>query len=216
MSCSSISHLLLIETTLAAPWITQQHTPNSGSTPSWLTSLIILWFMLYWAQHSFRERLGLGTTLLVRTLPLLWTSGMENADSLAMLAVTADTLYPFGLTIKYTIKATKAFNFNVRIPDWAKNSQTQFSVNGGKNVAVSPDSNSFQKIAVGALSLHVLSCPPYSARHLARQRQARQQCWSHSQLRWVLKLGSTTPSQSLVGHYSTRLSCLTTIPWHQV
>ncbi|KAF9054822.1 hypothetical protein BJ165DRAFT_1382530 [Panaeolus papilionaceus] len=72
------------------------------------------------------------------------------------ITVTADTLYPFGLTIKYTIKATKAFNFNVRIPDWAKNSQTQFSVNGGKNVAVSPDSNSFQKIAAKAGTTTVL------------------------------------------------------------
>ncbi|PPQ76173.1 hypothetical protein CVT24_006599 [Panaeolus cyanescens] len=71
------------------------------------------------------------------------------------VTVTADTLYPFGLTIKYTINASKAFNFNIRIPDWAKNN-TKFSVNGGKDVAVSPDANSFQKISTKAGTSTVL------------------------------------------------------------
>ncbi|KAF9054831.1 hypothetical protein BJ165DRAFT_1399979 [Panaeolus papilionaceus] len=66
------------------------------------------------------------------------------------VTVTADTLYPFGLSIKYTITATSAFKFKVRIPDWAKNGQTKYTVDGGSAAVVSPDSNSFQSISAKA------------------------------------------------------------------
>ncbi|PPR06314.1 hypothetical protein CVT24_001026 [Panaeolus cyanescens] len=72
------------------------------------------------------------------------------------VTVIADTLYPFGLSIKYTITASQAFKFKVRIPEWAKNGQSQYAVDGGKPTTVSPDGNSFQVISAKAGTTSVI------------------------------------------------------------
>ncbi|KAF8161852.1 hypothetical protein BJ912DRAFT_311452 [Pholiota molesta] len=75
--------------------------------------------------------------------------------------VSVDTLYPFGLTLSYTVSATQAFPFKLRIPEWAKNAQSTIIVNRTKAVPVAPDaSTSLQIINVSSgsttieLSLH--------------------------------------------------------------
>jgi hypothetical protein len=66
-----------------------------------------------------------------------------------------DTLYPFGLTLSYTVSATQAFPFKIRIPEWAKNAQSTIIVNRSKAVPVAPDaSTSLQIINVSYLHIN--------------------------------------------------------------
>ncbi|KAI1321397.1 hypothetical protein F5Y16DRAFT_413728 [Xylariaceae sp. FL0255] len=61
------------------------------------------------------------------------------------VVVSADTTYPFGDTINYTIQASSAFDFYVRIPTWANANST---INEDK--LVQPDSRGLHKIIVPA------------------------------------------------------------------
>ncbi|KAI1341460.1 hypothetical protein F5Y15DRAFT_376175 [Xylariaceae sp. FL0016] len=67
----------------------------------------------------------------------------ENGDNSVL--VTANTTYPFGHTIEYTISATSPFDFYIRIPTWADANST---IDGATQV--SPDSRGLQKVEVPA------------------------------------------------------------------
>ena len=70
--------------------------------------------------------------------------------------VDVDTLYPFGLTFKYTVTASHPFTFQIRIPEWAKNSQSTIAVNRAKATAVKPDDSSLQSVKVGIAKTQTL------------------------------------------------------------
>ncbi|KAF8157818.1 hypothetical protein B0H34DRAFT_430303 [Crassisporium funariophilum] len=65
--------------------------------------------------------------------------------------VNVDTLYPFGLTFKYTVTASRSFSFKIRVPDWAKNSQSTIAVNHAKASSLKPDAlTSLQTVRASA------------------------------------------------------------------
>ncbi|KAI0351383.1 hypothetical protein OH77DRAFT_951052 [Trametes cingulata] len=63
------------------------------------------------------------------------------------VAVTVDTLYPFGDTLETTIRADKPFTYHVRIPGWV--SKGTIAINGAAVKALSP-SNGLQAVSVKA------------------------------------------------------------------
>lgn len=68
--------------------------------------------------------------------------GLQNG---ANVTIVTDTNYPFDLDILYTISADAPFDFYVRVPGWADQSQTTTSVNLNGSVTtsnVSPDAES--------------------------------------------------------------------------
>ncbi|KDR83210.1 hypothetical protein GALMADRAFT_134697 [Galerina marginata CBS 339.88] len=76
-------------------------------------------------------------------------SGMVGTNNNVQVSVS--TLYPFGLTFSYSVTASRAFAFQIRIPEWAKNSQSTIVVNKAKAVAVKPDTTtSLQTVQVAA------------------------------------------------------------------
>ncbi|KAI1492838.1 hypothetical protein F5X96DRAFT_667354 [Biscogniauxia mediterranea] len=68
------------------------------------------------------------------------------------VSVTANTTYPFGHRIAYSVSATSAFDLYVRIPGWAGASSTVESSSSGSSSPepVSPDARGLQRIAVPA------------------------------------------------------------------
>ncbi|KDR67604.1 hypothetical protein GALMADRAFT_1355748 [Galerina marginata CBS 339.88] len=76
-------------------------------------------------------------------------SGMVGTNNNVQVSVS--TLYPFGLTFSYSVAASRAFAFQIRIPEWAKNSQSTIAVNEAKAAAIKPDATtSLQTIQVAA------------------------------------------------------------------
>jgi DUF1680 family protein len=66
------------------------------------------------------------------------------------VSVTVATDYPFQNTLAYTVSASKAFTFNVRIPAWAqKSGKSTISVNNGAAQAVTVDAST---------NFHAVSC----------------------------------------------------------
>ncbi|KAK6948275.1 hypothetical protein Daesc_010039 [Daldinia eschscholtzii] len=61
--------------------------------------------------------------------------------------IQADTNYPFGMGIKYSITASSDFTFYVRIPGWADKSSTIVGPSG-KSRPISPSDKGLQKIEV--------------------------------------------------------------------
>ncbi|KAF5377925.1 hypothetical protein D9615_006767 [Tricholomella constricta] len=100
----------------------------------------------FWAHSFFSDRAG--TTLIHALLGPTTFSGTLGASN--PVKVTVDSLYPFGSTLTYTITATRAFTFNIRIPTWAQNSLSTISVNGAKGSVLQPNSASLQTVQVSA------------------------------------------------------------------
>ncbi|KAI2782363.1 hypothetical protein F4815DRAFT_492159 [Daldinia loculata] len=63
------------------------------------------------------------------------------------VTIQADTNYPFGMGIKYSITAASDFTFYVRIPGWADRSSTIVGPSG-KSSQISPSDKGLQKIEV--------------------------------------------------------------------
>lgn len=63
------------------------------------------------------------------------------------VTIQADTNYPFGMNLKYSITSGSDFTFYVRIPGWADKSST-IDV-GGKSSQISPSDKGLQKIELG-------------------------------------------------------------------
>lgn len=59
--------------------------------------------------------------------------------------VTSKTNYPFGNTINYEISAENAFNFYIRVPDWATFRST-IRINNGRFSALSPKDDLLQQV----------------------------------------------------------------------
>ncbi|KAJ3711734.1 hypothetical protein C8R42DRAFT_334064 [Lentinula raphanica] len=55
------------------------------------------------------------------------------------VAVSVDTLYPFSTTLDYTINASKSFDYQIRIPEWAQLNDSTISVDGGQPMSLKPD-----------------------------------------------------------------------------
>ncbi|KAI1390096.1 uncharacterized protein F4822DRAFT_224318 [Hypoxylon trugodes] len=64
------------------------------------------------------------------------------------VTIQADTNYPFGMNIRYTITSFSDFSFYVRIPGWADKSST-ITLPGGKTTQISPSDQGLQKVDVG-------------------------------------------------------------------
>ncbi|KUJ21209.1 duf1680 domain-containing protein [Mollisia scopiformis] len=64
------------------------------------------------------------------------------------VSVSVNTTYPFGLSLTYTISATSAFPFYVRIPTWAESTSTISGPSNGAIVQVSPSNQGLQKIGI--------------------------------------------------------------------
>ncbi|KAI2633742.1 hypothetical protein GGS26DRAFT_61096 [Hypomontagnella submonticulosa] len=64
------------------------------------------------------------------------------------VSITADTNYPFGMTIKYSIKADADFTFYARIPGWADKSSTIIGPSGGSGAPLSPSDQGLHKVEV--------------------------------------------------------------------
>lgn len=63
------------------------------------------------------------------------------------VTIQADTNYPFGMNLQYTINSDSDFTFYVRIPGWADQSST---INvGGKSSQISPSDKGLQKVELG-------------------------------------------------------------------
>ncbi|KAJ7631929.1 hypothetical protein DFH06DRAFT_1223303 [Mycena polygramma] len=78
--------------------------------------------------------------------PFSFAGTLANANH---VQVTVDTLYPFGNTLTYTISATKAFSFKIRVPTWAQNSTAStIAVNGARATTLSTDTMSLHTVAV--------------------------------------------------------------------
>ncbi|KAJ7816814.1 hypothetical protein B0H13DRAFT_2293030 [Mycena leptocephala] len=68
--------------------------------------------------------------------PFSFAGTLANANH---VQVTVDTLYPFGNSLTYTISATKAFAFKIRVPTWAQSTASTVAVNGAKATTLSVD-----------------------------------------------------------------------------
>ncbi|PPQ71690.1 hypothetical protein CVT26_007657 [Gymnopilus dilepis] len=101
----------------------------------------------FWS-HSFMTNEASGSLVHVLLGPATFSGTVGKSNSTP--TVDVDTLYPFGLTFKYTVTASHPFTFQIRIPEWAKNSQSTIAVNRAKATAVKPDDSSLQSIKVNA------------------------------------------------------------------
>ncbi|KAI0854274.1 hypothetical protein F5Y00DRAFT_267496 [Daldinia vernicosa] len=87
------------------------------------------------------------------------TLGSDNNNNNSIL-VSANTTYPFGHTLTYTISASQPFDFSIRIPTWALPSLSTISTNStnprtgvartSSSTPLSPDDLSLQHVAVPA------------------------------------------------------------------
>ena len=64
--------------------------------------------------------------------------------------VSADTTYPFGHSITYSISATSPFTFYVRIPTWAKTNSTIQGPGNASTTGVSPSAQGLQQVNIPA------------------------------------------------------------------
>ncbi|KAH9902298.1 hypothetical protein F4778DRAFT_118534 [Xylariomycetidae sp. FL2044] len=72
------------------------------------------------------------------------------------VSIEAETAYPFGLSLSYSITADSDFAFYVRIPSWANPSSTVTSGGGGVDASeISPSDKGLQKFDISAGSSHV-------------------------------------------------------------
>ncbi|KAJ3973426.1 hypothetical protein EV361DRAFT_63363 [Lentinula raphanica] len=64
------------------------------------------------------------------------------------VAVSVDTLYPFSTTLDYTINASKSFDYQIRIPEWAQLNASTISVASGQPMSLKPDSMNLHTVNV--------------------------------------------------------------------
>ncbi|KAF9564203.1 hypothetical protein CPC08DRAFT_273104 [Agrocybe pediades] len=99
----------------------------------------------FWS-HSFMTDESRGSLIHTFLGPATF-SGVVGKNN--QVQVSVDTLYPFGLTFKYSVKASRPFTFQIRIPEWAKNKDSTIIVNHSKAGSINPDaSTSLQDIKV--------------------------------------------------------------------
>ncbi|KAI1093496.1 hypothetical protein F5B19DRAFT_449596 [Rostrohypoxylon terebratum] len=79
----------------------------------------------------------------VLLIPGSITTSLDNN----LVSIQADTMYPFGMNLKYTILSAAEFSFYVRIPGWADPSSTVTGPDG-KTSKVSPSDQGLQKISI--------------------------------------------------------------------
>ncbi|KAF8074091.1 hypothetical protein FPV67DRAFT_786999 [Lyophyllum atratum] len=112
----------------------------------------------FWANSFLSDPAG--TTLvhaLLGPATFAGTLGVSNP-----VKVTVNSLYPFGSTLTYTISATRAFTFGIRVPSWAQNPLSTISVNNAKPSVLQPNAASLQtvQIAAGTTTLRVFLNAP--------------------------------------------------------
>ncbi|KAH9480851.1 hypothetical protein JR316_0007453 [Psilocybe cubensis] len=99
----------------------------------------------FWS-HSFMTDEKSGSLIHALLGPATFSGSVGKAND---IKVSVDTLYPFGLTFKYSVTTSHPFTFQIRIPDWAKSQQSTIAVNGKKQTAIQPDpSTSLQSVKV--------------------------------------------------------------------
>jgi Beta-L-arabinofuranosidase, GH127 len=77
------------------------------------------------------------------------TSVNTTTNSGVSVSVSVDSLYPFVYELTYTIQASDAFDFYVRVPDWAT-AASFISINSGASASLAAASGtSLHKISVG-------------------------------------------------------------------
>jgi hypothetical protein len=132
-----------------APWV--NNGPNSnvfGFEPNYPCCTVNhpQAYPKFWS-HSFMTNETAGSLVHTFLGPATFSGTVGNSNN---VKVSVDTLYPFGLTFKYTVTASRPFTFQIRIPEWAKNNQSMIAVNQGKIAPVNPDASSLQHVQVGA------------------------------------------------------------------
>ncbi|OTB02290.1 hypothetical protein M426DRAFT_197774 [Hypoxylon sp. CI-4A] len=98
-------------------------------------------------SFTLTEDGGIAHTLLI---PGSVTTSLGDNE----VTIQADTNYPFGMSIKYSIEADSDFTFYIRIPGWADGSSTIVGPSG-KSTQVSASSQGLQKIELGGGSSSV-------------------------------------------------------------
>ncbi|KAI5927697.1 duf1680 domain-containing protein [Camillea tinctor] len=79
---------------------------------------------------------------------LLSPSQISTTVNGAVQNIVADTTYPFGLDITYTITAGSDFAFYVRVPSWANPSSTYTGPGSNSKEPISPSGQSLQKFDI--------------------------------------------------------------------
>jgi DUF1680 family protein len=74
--------------------------------------------------------------------PFTVSTTLGNSNS---VTVTAATTYPFDLTTSYTVTATSAFVFYIRVPSW--NTGGYITLNGSSK-ALAPNMNGHQAVSI--------------------------------------------------------------------
>ncbi|KAF8901377.1 hypothetical protein CPB84DRAFT_1815219 [Gymnopilus junonius] len=104
----------------------------------------------FWS-HSFMTNETASSLIHTFLGPATFTGTVGKSNNLMLIClviVSVDTLYPFGLTFKYTVTASRSFTFQIRIPEWAKNNQSTIAVNRAKATLVTPDASSLHSVKV--------------------------------------------------------------------
>ncbi|KAI1083366.1 hypothetical protein F5B20DRAFT_529738 [Whalleya microplaca] len=71
------------------------------------------------------------------------------------VTIEADTSYPFGMGLNYSIKADSDFSFYVRIPGWATSSSTVVGLADQSSQQISPSDKGLQKFELSKGESHV-------------------------------------------------------------
>ncbi|KAL4263393.1 Non-reducing end beta-L-arabinofuranosidase-like GH127 middle domain-containing protein [Pleurotus pulmonarius] len=100
----------------------------------------------FWANSFVTD--SNGTSLIHAFLGPATFSGRLGSNN--QVEVTVDTLYPFGSSLTYTVAARQAFDFKIRIPDWAQNGKSTISLNNGRATRLNVDASSFHVVKVPA------------------------------------------------------------------
>lgn len=81
----------------------------------------------------------------------------DNGDS-NPISISVDTIYPFGMTLEYTISAARPFAFYVRIPEWANSSTS--TITGPSSAGTAPSTSSAPKpLSPSAKGLQCVAIP---------------------------------------------------------
>lgn len=82
---------------------------------------------------------------------MLFPSILTTSIAGNQVSIDCQTNYPFDNTLSYTINAEAAFDFFVRIPNWANVSTTSIQENGITQESITPDPlTSMNRISVGS------------------------------------------------------------------
>ncbi|KAJ8691204.1 hypothetical protein PTI98_010801 [Pleurotus ostreatus] len=100
----------------------------------------------FWANSFVTD--ANGTSLIHAFLGPATFSGRLGSSN--RVEVTVDTLYPFGPSLTYTVSARQAFDFKIRVPDWAQSGKSTISLNNGRAARLNVDASSFHIVKVPA------------------------------------------------------------------